>query len=185
MIAILLYEGVSAFEATGALAAFAAAGRAAELVASEALVQAREGVRLVPTRLGHAPLEPAEAVLVPGGDVRRPLADAELVRILRARRGRWSLFSGDASRLAHAAGFTQGRRVSRLPGDTPIPDATAVGARVVVDGRFVTASGGDAALDMALHLIDVLDGGERAKMAAASLGREHRPFAFGETHAGR
>lgn len=183
---VVLYEGVSAAEATGALAAVRAAGLPAELAGAEALVHAREGVRLVPTRLGYASLAEAPSVIVPGGEVGPALADAALVRALRSRRGKWTLFSGAAVRLAHAAGLTEGRRIARLPGDEPIDGATPTASRLVADGRLLTCFAGDATIDLTLHLVSVLEGHPTAQRAAAALGRELNVFAFGETtHAGR
>ena len=178
----MLYEGVSSFEALGALAACRAAGLPAELVASsEALVRSREGARVVPGRLGFDALEAAHAVVLPGGDVGRALADPALARALRARRGRPVLASGDALRVLATAGLTTDRRVARLPGDADIPDATTVHARLVADGRLLTCFAGDALIDLVLHWIGQERGDKLAKDAASAMGRELRTFAFGET----
>lgn len=176
---IVVYPGVSGFEAMGALAALRAAGREAELVAADAVVQTQEGARLVPHRLGYQTLDAADVVVLPGGEVAKPLADAALTRHLRARRGRFLLASGDALRVLHHAGLTEGRRVSRLPGDEAIPGATAVASRLVTDGRLLTCFAGDALVDLVLHLVAHEDGAPRAERAAGVLGREFRPFAFG------
>lgn len=178
-VAIVLYEGVRAHEALGALAALRAAGRAADLVASEALVLAHEGARVVPGRLGYAALADAAAVVVPGGDVVKAMLDADLARALRARRGHFTLASGDALRILAAAGLTQGRRVAREPGSDPLDGATSVHARLVADGRLLTSFAGDALVDLVLHWIGHEDGVETGRRAAHALGREWREFAFG------
>lgn len=176
---ILAYPGVSGFEAVGALAAFHAAGLEAELVSREALVETQEGARLVPHRLGYATLAAAPALVVPGGRVEPILADAELVRLLRERRGQFLLASGEAARVAAAAGLVEGRRVARLPGEAPLPGAEAVASRLVSDGRLLTCFPGDPLVDLVLHHVGHEHGALRAERAAHRLGREFRPFALG------
>lgn len=179
--AILLYEGVSAFEALGALAALRAADIQAELVAAEALVRSHEGARLVPERLGYATIDRAPVVILPGGEVARALADANLARALRARRGQFCLASGDAVLVLAATGLTEHARISRMPGDDEIPNATSVHARLVADGRLLTSFAGDALVDLVLHWIGHEHGDKVAQAAAVRMGREYRPFAFGES----
>jgi len=178
--AILLYEGVNAHEAMGALAALRAASVPATLVAAEALVLAREGARLVPHEMGYAALESAHAAILPGGDVAKALADPALLRALRARRGRWVLGSGEATRVAAAAGLVEGRRVARLPGEAAIAGAEEnAPSRLVADGRLLTSFPGDSLVDLVLHLVEREDGHEVAQRAAQQLGRELRTFAKG------
>ena len=178
---VTLYQGVSAFEALGALAALKAADLPAQLVGPEALVTTLEGARVVPDRLGYDALADAPAVVLPHGDMHRPLADAPLARALRQRRGHFTLASGDAARLLHASGLAQDRRLARLPGEPPIPGTTAVHARLVADARLLTCFPGDALIDLVLHYVGHEHGHERAARAAGRLGREHKPFAFGQT----
>lgn len=178
-VVIVLYEGVSSAEALGSLAALRAAGEPAELVARDALVRSHEGARVVPDRLGYDRLEGATAVVLPGGDVARALADAALVRALRGRRGKFVLASGDAARVLAAAGLLAERRVARLPGAPEVAGATSVHARLVADGRVLTCFAGDAMVDLVLHWIGHERGEKVAKDAALALGREYRTFAFG------
>lgn len=180
-VAIVLYEGVSAFEAMGALAACRAAGIGAELVAQDALVRSHEGARVVPERLGYDALAGAAAVVIPGGAVDRALVDAGLARALRERRGKFVLAAGDAVRIIASAGLVDQRRLARLPGEAPPAGATAVHARLVADGRLLTSFGGDALVDLVLHWIGHEHGAKRASDAAAAMGREYKPFAFGAT----
>lgn len=177
-VAILLYDGVSAYEALGAYAALRAAHVDAELVGPEALVPAKEGARLVPHRLGHQALESAEAVVLPGGDVTKALADPGLARALRTRRGKWVLASGEAVRLVAAAGLAEGRRLARMPGEAALHERTQ-GARLVADGRLLTSFPGDPLVDLVLHYVSRAVGPAEAQRAAHALGRKHRPFAFG------
>lgn len=177
---VILYEGASSFEALGALAALRAAARPAELVSSEAIVRTHEGARIVPERLGYDALPAARAIILPGGDVRKPLADAALTRALRSRRGQFVLAGGEAVRVLAAAGLAAERRLARVPGEPDIPGATSVHARLVVDGRLLTSFPGDALIDLVLHWIGHEDGASAGEKAAHAMGREWRPFAFGE-----
>ena len=178
---IVLYPGVSGWEALGALAALRAAGLDAELVAVDALVPTQEGARVVPARLGYATLEAADALVLPGGDARRALGDADLARALRARRGKWTLASGDAIRLLGP--LAEARRVATPPGADAPPGATASHARLVADGRLLTSAGGDALADLVLHYVAHVRGDEVARRAAESLGRAYQAFAMGATDA--
>lgn len=177
--AIVVYPGASGQEALGALAAFRAAGLPAELVSNEALVETAEGARVVPHRLGWASLDTAPVVVLPGGDVLRALSDAPLVRVLRARRGHWTIAAGEGLRLASAAGLVEGRKVARLPGEAPLAGAHETASRTVADGRLLTSFAGDALLDVVLHYVAREAGPDAAARAAARLGREHRPFVLG------
>ena len=179
-IPIVLYEGASSLEALGALAALRASGRAAELVARDALVATSEGARVVPERLGYGTIPTAPAVIVPGGRIERALQDADLARALRARRGHFTLASGEAVRILAAAGLTEDRRVARMPGERDLAGATSVHARLVADARLLTSFPGDALIDLVLHWIGHEDGADAGERAAHALGREYRPFAFGE-----
>jgi transcriptional regulator GlxA family with amidase domain len=180
MAAIILYEGVSSFEAFGALAALRAGGRPARLIGTEALVPTLEGPRVVPDKLGYDGLEHEDAVIVPGGDVKRPLADAALAKALRSRRGHYVLASGESIRILAAAGLCEGRRVARMPGESEIPGAVEVHARLVADARLLTSFAGDALIDLVIHWIEHEDGAKAGERAAHRLGREYRPFALGE-----
>lgn len=180
-VAIVLYPGASAFEALGVLAVMRAASWPAQLVGPEALVSTCEGARVVPDKLGYDAVASAPIAVLPGGDVGKALLDASLARALRARRGRFTLAGGEAIRLVAAAGLADERRVARLPGDAIPPGASAVAARLVADGRLLTCFAGDAIVDLALHLVGHEDGHEAATRAAAAIGREYKPFAFGQT----
>lgn len=180
-VVIVLYEGVSAFEAMGALAALRAAQLPAQTVAADALVPSREGARLVPHALGYASVESAAAAILPGGDARKALADAALAKALRARRGHHNLAAGEGARILAAAGLVDGRRIARLPGDAALPGAEPVHSRLVADARLLTCFAGDALIDLVLHYVAHEHGHERAASAAAALGREFRPFAYGQT----
>jgi transcriptional regulator GlxA family with amidase domain len=180
MIPVLLYEGVSGAEALAALAALQGGGLAAELVSTEAVVTTREGARLVPARLGLGTLATAEAAVFPGGDVARVSVDVEVARTLRARRGHWNLFSGEAVHLAARVGLAEGRRVARPPDNAAVQGAEATApSRLVADGRLLTCTGGDALVDLALHYVAHVNGADAARRSAEAMGRAWQPYAMG------
>lgn len=179
MIPIVVYEGVAGTEALGALAALRAAGLEAELTGVDAMVATREGARLVSTRLGYRTLATAEAVVVPGGESAKLLADALLAKELRARRGKWTLFSGEAILLADRVGLTEGRETAAPPTEAGPVDAKRTPGRLVADGRVLTSRAGDALTDLALHYAALQVGDDEARKAAETLGREWRPFVRG------
>jgi transcriptional regulator GlxA family with amidase domain len=121
----------------------------------------------------------ADVVLVPGGEGNRPLLeDEEVLSWLRAVDSgtRWTTSVCTGSLLLAAAGLLDGRRATchwlfreRLGelGAEPVAD------RVVEDGKYVTAAGVSAGIDMALHLVGRGAGPETAQ--AVQLGIEYDP----------
>jgi 4-methyl-5(b-hydroxyethyl)-thiazole monophosphate biosynthesis len=68
--------------------------------------------------------------------------------------------------LAHH-GLLKGRKATCYPSaQDKLPDKSAAGQRVVVDGHFVTSQGPGTALEFALALVEVLFGPERKKQVA-------------------
>jgi transcriptional regulator GlxA family with amidase domain len=120
-----------------------------------------------------------EIVLVPGGEGNRPLMEDErLLAWLRAvdERSKWTTSVCTGSLLLAAAGLLEGRRATthwlylerlRELGADP------VGGRFVEDGKYVTAAGVSAGIDMALHLVSREVGPEVAQ--AVQLGIEYDP----------
>lgn len=120
-----------------------------------------------------------DIVLVPGGEGNRPLLNDETVlawlrQVNEATKWTTSVCTG--SLVLAAAGLLNGRRTTshwlyleqlRELGADP------VGGRFVEDGKFVTAAGVSAGIDMALHLVAQEAGPEVAK--AIQLGIEYDP----------
>jgi transcriptional regulator GlxA family with amidase domain len=120
-----------------------------------------------------------DIVLVPGGEGNRPLMeDQKVLPWLRAvdERTKWTTSVCTGSLLLAAAGLLDGRRATshwlylerlRELGADP------VGGRFVEDGKYVTAAGVSAGIDMALHLVSREAGPELAQ--AVQLGIEYDP----------
>ncbi|HXV06234.1 MAG TPA: DJ-1/PfpI family protein [Solirubrobacterales bacterium] len=120
-----------------------------------------------------------DIVLVPGGEGNRPLLKDETV--LDWLRGvnestKWTTSVCTGSLVLAAAGLLDGKRATshwlyleqlRELGADP------VGGRFVEDGKFVTAAGVSAGIDMALHLVSQEAGPEVAQ--AIQLGIEYDP----------
>jgi transcriptional regulator GlxA family with amidase domain len=120
-----------------------------------------------------------DIVLVPGGEGTRPLMEDEAVLSwLRGldERTKWTTSVCTGSLVLAAAGLLDGRRATshwlflerlRELGADP------VGGRFVEDGKYVTAAGVSAGIDMALHLVSREAGPEVAQ--AVQLGIEYDP----------
>ena len=120
-----------------------------------------------------------DLVLVPGGEGNRPLLeDEEVLSWLReVHRGtKWTTSVCTGSLVLAAAGLLSGRRAtSNWLYLDQLRDlgADAIGGRFVEDGKYVTAAGVTAGLDMALHLVGREVGPEVAQ--AIQLGIEYDP----------
>jgi transcriptional regulator GlxA family with amidase domain len=120
-----------------------------------------------------------DVVLVPGGPGQSALmADERLRAWLQAAdaTSSWTTSVCTGSLLLAAAGLLGGRRATShwLALQELEPwDATPVGERVVIDGKYVTAAGVSAGIDMALTLAARIAGEEVAQ--AIQLGIEYDP----------
>jgi transcriptional regulator GlxA family with amidase domain len=120
-----------------------------------------------------------DLVLVPGGEGNRPLLEDETVlgwlrQVNEATKWTTSVCTG--SLVLAAAGLLNGKRATshwlyleqlRELGADP------VGGRFVEDGKFITAAGVSAGIDMALHLVGKEAGADVAQ--AIQLGIEYDP----------
>jgi transcriptional regulator GlxA family with amidase domain len=137
-----------------------------------------ENAGLVPDESGTLPLvahhsfdeviEP-DIVLVPGGPgPGRPTADGALADWLRAvdSRTTWTTSVCTGSIILAAAGILTGRRATTHflgTGDLEFFGAQPVARRVVFDGKYVTAAGVSAGIDMGLTLMGMIAGDAAAK----------------------
>ncbi|MFE1876954.1 DJ-1/PfpI family protein [Streptomyces sp. NPDC059496] len=175
-IAFVLYPGLTPLDIVGPLQVFAALS---DLVPGYRTVVV--GERIEPmgsdTPLSLAPSHTFEkmadpyAVIVPGGLVPTlaAMADENLLQNLRETASRSELVGSvcTGSLLLAAAGLLEGRQATThwMYRDLLTRfGATPVLRRWVEDGRFITAAGVSAGIDMALHLVGRLAGEEVARM---------------------
>jgi len=139
------------------------------------------GMRVLPDQ-SFADCDPADILVVPGGQGTRPLAsDAETLGVI-ARIGaeaKWVTSVCTGSALLGAAGLLHGRSATthwaamdflaaQAPATTIVRDR-----RVVVDGNIMTSAGVSAGIDMALLLTGRIYGPAAAK--AVQKGMEYFP----------
>lgn len=175
-IAFVLYPGLTPLDVVGPLQVFAALS---DLVPGYRTVVVGERIEpmgsdtplsLVPSHTFETMADPY-AVIVPGGLVPTlaAMADEDLLQDLRETASRSQLVGSvcTGSLLLAAAGLLQGRRATThwMYRDLLTRfGAMPVTRRWVEDGRFVTAAGVSAGIDMALHLVGRLAGEEVARM---------------------
>lgn len=110
-----------------------------------------------------------DVIVVPGGPGQNAhMQDGPIQQWLRAadRHSTWTASVCTGSLLLAAAGLLTGRRATThwLRHDDLAPlGAHPVAERVVFDGKYVTAAGVSAGIDMALHLVARLHSPERAR----------------------
>jgi len=180
-IAIVLYDRLTALDAIGPYEVLSRLP-GAELC----FVSARPGpvrtdngmLTLVAERALEDFTEP-ELVLVPGGpgEVAERAGGATL-EWLRAvdQTSRWTTSVCTGSLILAAAGLLEGRAATShwlALGELAGLGARARGERVVFDGKYVTAAGVSAGIDMALALTERIAGAELAQ--AIQLGIEYDP----------
>jgi transcriptional regulator GlxA family with amidase domain len=192
IIEILLFDGFDELDGVGpwGVLARAAAEREDADVARVTLdgrspVRAALGLEVVPQR----PLsERVDVLVVPGGGWadRAPrgawaeAARGEVPRAIAARHAAGTTVASvcTGALLLAAAGLLDGRPATthhRSLDDLRASGARVVRERVVDDGDVVTAGGVTSGLDLALHLVERLFGGELAAAGAAEIEFERRP----------
>jgi putative intracellular protease/amidase len=121
----------------------------------------------------------ADILLVPGGAGTRVLAeDPEVLDWVRQvdANSRWTTSVCTGSQVLAAAGLLSGRRASGhwiYLAELAEHGVDPVGGRWVEDGKYITAAGVSAGIDMALHLVGREVGPEVAQ--AIQLGIEYDP----------
>jgi transcriptional regulator GlxA family with amidase domain len=177
-IGILLFADAEELDFAGPWEVFTMAGtgrddiRVVSVAERAEPVRCAKGLRVLPDHsFDDAP--ELDVVVVPGGEgTRREYQNPALLDWLRkaGERCRWVTSVCTGSLILHAAGFTQGRRVTthwafcqalrELVGE----DARVLeNVRYVRDGKVVTAAGVSAGIDMALWLAGQLWGVEHAR----------------------
>ncbi|HVV91293.1 MAG TPA: DJ-1/PfpI family protein [Solirubrobacterales bacterium] len=180
-VAILIFDGLTALDAIGPYDVLRQVpGWEVSFVGKEAgEIRTDAGSLGLTVDRGIAETDAADVLLVPGGSGTRPLLDdAEVLDWVRAvdRGTRWTTSVCTGSLVLGAAGLLANRRATghwlhleplRAFGAEPIT------GRWVEDGKYLTAAGVSAGIDMALHLVGVEAGREVAE--AVQLGIEYDP----------
>lgn len=125
------------------------------------------------------PLDSYDLLFVPGGFGTRPLQhDPEFIGWLQTARSvplKISVCTG--ALLAGAAGFLRGRRATTHPSayqELAPYCAEVVRERVVDEGNVITARGVSSAIDMGLHLVQRLAGGQARERIATQMDYPYR-----------
>jgi len=176
-VAILLFDEVEVLDFCGPFEVFSVASRVAMrdkrtteppfqvvgVARSREPVRARGGLVMLPHQaIGDA--LPVDVLIVPGGVVDQPLADAATIAWIKTMAGKASLTASvcTGAFLLAKAGLLAGRRATTHWEDAAalrsgFPDVTVVeGVPWVDEGAIVTSGGISAGIDMSLHLVERL-----------------------------
>jgi putative intracellular protease/amidase len=180
-IAILLYDRFTALDAVGPYEVFSRLpGAQVVFVAEQAgpVVTDTGSLRLV-ADVTLAQLSRPDILVVPGGPGQAAqMADGPLHEWLRAadQATTWTTSVCTGSLILAAAGLLRGRQATShwlALGQFPALGVTPASRRVVFDGKYVTAAGVSAGIDMALALAGRVAGAEIAQ--AIQLATEYDP----------
>jgi transcriptional regulator GlxA family with amidase domain len=187
-IAIVLFDRFTALDAVGPYQVLSWLPDAETVFVAERAgpVRNESGSLAMTADAGLTDLPAPDLVLVPGGPGKSlPLADGPLHEWLRAvdATSTWTTSVCTGSLILAAAGLLTGRRATSHWGavdDLARYQVQPVRERVVFDGKYVTAAGVSAGIDMALALAGRIAGDETAQ--SIQLGIEydpHPPYAAG------
>jgi transcriptional regulator GlxA family with amidase domain len=180
-VAILLFDRMTALDAIGAYEVLRFGPDAEILFVGKRKGEVRAGggtLGLVADK-DFAEVPEAEILLVPGGPGQEDLmTDTEVHDWLRAvdRTSTWTLSVCTGSLILAAAGLLEGRKAtSHWLALDQLPEfgVEPVEQRVVFDGKYVTAAGVSASIDMGLQLANRIAGDIAAQ--AIQLGLEYDP----------
>lgn len=187
-IGLLLYPGLTQLDLTGPFEIFARIpGCATHIVARDLAPVLTDRGLIISPQITHAACPPLDVLCVPGGpgQIDRMEDEKTLSFIRRQAKGaRLVTAVCTGSLLLAAAGLLRGRRAAchwlaldQLAWLGATPDK----GRVVVDGRFITAAGVSAGLDLALTVAARLAGDETARMIQMQIQYDPAPpFASGD-----
>jgi cyclohexyl-isocyanide hydratase len=189
-IVFVLFDNVTQLDFTGPVQFLSRLpGADIHVVSKDGLaVTTDSGFAILP-RSSFADCPPADILCVPGGHgVRHAIADRDIVDFV-ARQGsnaQWVTSVCTGAFILGAAGLLQGRRATCHWGYThllPLFGATHAAARVVRDGRLVTAGGVTSGIDFALQLIAMIAGDSVAQSIQLALEYDPAPPFAGGTPA--
>ncbi|HEX9528723.1 MAG TPA: DJ-1/PfpI family protein [Streptosporangiaceae bacterium] len=180
-IVILLYDRFTALDAVGPYEVLARLPGTTVVFAAErpGVVRADTGMLGLTADAALGDVPHPDIVLVPGGPGQQEqMADGVVHEWLRAAdaASSWTTSVCTGSLILAAAGLLAGRRATSHW--LALDELSALGAkpvseRVVIDGKFITAAGVSAGIDMALELTGRIGGAELAQ--AIQLGIEYDP----------
>lgn len=180
-IAILLYDGLTALDAVGPYEILARLGGAEAVTVAAARGPVANDVGSL-TMVAEAALDEVpspQIVVVPGGPGQvAQMADGPLHEWLRAvdEHTLWTTSVCTGSLILGAAGLLRGRRATShwlALEQLAAHGARPTGERVVLDGKYVTAAGVSAGIDMALTLVGRIQGDAMGQ--AVQLATEYDP----------
>lgn len=106
-----------------------------------------------------------DAIALPGGTpgAKRLREDERVLAMVRRfhESGRWTCAVCAAPTVLEAAGVLKGKRATSYPGN-PLPSATFLEDRVVIDGNLITSRGPGTAVEFAFAIAERLAGAEAA-----------------------
>jgi len=180
-LAILLYDRFTALDAVGPYEVLSRLPGAESVFVAERVgpVTSDVGSLSITATATLDEVPSPDVVLVPGGPGQAELmADGPVHEWLRAvdRTSTWTTSVCTGSLILAAAGLLTGRRATThwlFTDQLPALGATPADERVVVDGKYVTAAGVSAGIDMGLTLAGQIAGDEVAQLIA--LGIEYAP----------
>ena len=182
-IAVVLYDRFTALDAVGPYEVLSRMpGAELTFVAAQAGPVRADTDRLALTAdAAFEELAAPDVVVVPGGPGQMERMDDErLLSWLRAADAAttWTTSVCTGSLLLAAAGLLDGRRATThwlLMDELERHGATAASERVVTDGKYVTAAGVSAGIDMALTLAATVAGDDLAQTAQLLLEYDPQP----------
>ncbi len=186
-IVFALFPNVTQLDFTGPAQILSRLPGAAMIVAARTLepVPTDSGFAILPTHRFDEVAQ-ADILCVPGGHgVREALGDAETIAFLRdqAPRAKWVTSVCTGAFLLGAAGLLEGKRATThwaYHHLLPLVGAEPVEARVVEEGRTLTAGGVTSGIDFALTLMAREAGEETARAVQLALEYDPAPpFASG------
>jgi len=181
--AILLYDKFTTLDAIGPYEVLSRLrGSTVTFVAERrGPVTADTGMLSMIAEASISELPHPDLVLVPGGPGQGgQMADGPVHEWLRAAdaTSTWTASVCTGSLILAAAGLLAGRRAtSHWLALQPLADygVQAVSERVVIDGKYITAAGVSAGIDLALWLAGQIGGEERAKVIQLSMEYDPQP----------
>ena len=180
-IAILLFDRMTALDAVGPYEVLRFVTDAEVVFTGKRVGAVRAGAGTLGLAVDRplSDVPSADVVVVPGGPGQVDLmADTEVHEWLRQvdRTSSWTTSVCTGSLVLAAAGLLDGRKATShwlALDQLPAFGVTPVEQRVVFDGKYVTAAGVSAGIDMALELVNRVAGDVAAQ--AIQLGLEYDP----------